>query len=420
MSRYNYVEKIIAKKLDSFPMVKKISRNLYQRAMYVIHRKKNFQVELNNNVNLFCVDSQYENFFGYYDKSPWNTEMNKYLINRIFNDKLLISVVDLKHGGIQDIAETSTWNYQQGAMLQWISNTSKVIFNDISNEQIISRIIDLNEKKEFKINYPIQTIHPLKKRALGLNYKRLFKLRPEYGYQNQCVNLKIDEDDSKDGIFLIDLENGIYKLIISLSILKNNYPRDEMKNSSHKVNHIMYSRSGKRFVFMHRWLGPNGKFSRLYVADQTGDNLKLLLDDRMVSHYQWKDDEHLLVWARTKEYGDKYYLINVVTGERKIIGEGILDKYGDGHPSFSPDGRWIVTDTYPDKARIRHLLLYDTKNNELHEIGKFFSPWKFNNEKRCDLHPRWSPDGNFISIDSTHEGKRRNYIIDVSRIVRGE
>lgn len=420
MSKYNYIEKLIAKKLDSFPMAKKISRNLYQRAMYLIYRKKHFQIELNKDVNLICVDSLYENFFGYYDKSPWNTEMSKYLINRILNEKLIISVVDLKNDRIQDIAETYTWNYQQGAMLQWVSNTSKVIFNDISNEQIISRIIDVNNRIEYRINYPIQTIHPSEKKALGLNYKRLFKLRPEYGYKNQCVNLKVDENDSKDGIFLIDLENGNYNLLISLSTLKENNPRAEMENSNHKVNHIMYSRSGKRFVFMHRWLGPYGKFSRLYVADQTGENLKLLLDDRMVSHYQWKDDDHLLVWARTKEYGDKYYLINVINGVKKIIGEGILDKYGDGHPSFSPDGRWIVTDTYPDKARIRYLLLYDTENNELYEIGKFFSPWKYNDGKRCDLHPRWSPDGNFISIDSTHEGKRRNYIIDVSRIVRGE
>jgi Tol biopolymer transport system component len=39
-------------------------------------------------------------------------------------------------------------------------------------------------------------------------------------------------------------------------------------------------------------------------------------------------------------------------------------------------------------------------------------------EWRCDTHPRYSPDGTKVVIDSTHEGLgRQMYLIDVSRIV---
>ena len=87
----------------------------------------------------------------------------------------------------------------------------------------------------------------------------------------------------------------------------------------------MYSPSGKRFVFMHRWLGTKGKYSRLYVADHPdGENLKVLLDQRLISHYTWRDDEHLLVYGRMREEGDRYYLIDVKTGERQVVGKGIL------------------------------------------------------------------------------------------------
>jgi Tol biopolymer transport system component len=125
-----------------------------------------------------------------------------------------------------------------------------------------------------------------------------------------------------------------------------------------------------------------------------------------------------LVWGRTEEQGDHYYLINVDDGAWTIVGESVLDKYGDGHPSYSPDRRWIVTDTYPDKARQRHLLLFNTETEELIELGRFFAPWAFDGPERCDLHPRWSPDGRHISIDSAHEGVRKSYILDVDEIVQ--
>ena len=59
----------------------------------------------------------------------------------------------------------------------------------------------------------------------------------------------------------------------------------------------------------------------------------------------------------------------------------------------------------------------DIKKDKLINIGTFSSAMKFHGYNRCDLHPRWSPDGNYISIDSTHQGKRKTYIIDVSKIM---
>lgn len=50
-------------------------------------------------------------------------------------------------------------------------------------------------------------------------------------------------------------------------------------------------------------------------------------------------------------------------------------------------------------------------------LSKFFGPLEDDGYYRCDLHPRWSPDGTKVSIDSTHESFRNSYIIDVSEII---
>jgi len=47
------------------------------------------------------------------------------------------------------------------------------------------------------------------------------------------------------------------------------------------------------------------------------------------------------------------------TDKYKIIGDGILDIYGDGPLHVSPNKKWLVTDTYLDKGRVRELILFD-------------------------------------------------------------
>jgi Tol biopolymer transport system component len=51
-------------------------------------------------------------------------------------------------------------------------------------------------------------------------------------------------------------------------------------------------------------------------------------------------------------------------------------------------------------------------------LGHFHSPQAYSGEWRCDTHPRFSPDGTKVVIDSPHGGNGRQlYLIDVSGIV---
>jgi hypothetical protein len=43
----------------------------------------------------------------------------------------------------------------------------------------------------------------------------------------------------------------------------------------------------------------------------------------------------------------------------------------NGHISYLPGGRWIVSDTAPDRERKQHQYLYDTKTRRKTDLGAF-------------------------------------------------
>jgi Tol biopolymer transport system component len=68
----------------------------------------------------------------------------------------------------------------------------------------------------------------------------------------------------------------------------------------------------------------------------------------------------------------------------------------EGQPLVAPDGKWIVTDTYPNKARFSNLYLYNVENNSIKKVGEFHQPLVYKKERRIDLHPKWSSDSKSV------------------------
>ena len=412
--------------LDSAPGLRALAKSGYQRFNYVVHGGRRQAMRLHPAVAIDrAVRDQpgtagVECFFGYFDLQPWSAD-GRYLFHRWRPrgmPRAEICVQDPASGRARVVGETRAWNFQQGAMAQWVRREGAecVVFNDAVDGKLACRIV-APDGSERRLPWPVQALDPGGGEALSLNYRRLARIRPEYGYDVAVENFSPDQPMDRDGLWRVDLGSGNSTLIVTLADLARIEPRADMAGADHKVNHAVYSPDGTRFVFMHRWLGGSGKFSRLYVARADGTGLRQLLDHRMVSHYAWRDEHRLLVYARTPAQGDRYYLLDVDTGAREMACGGALDRFGDGHPSWSPDRTWIVTDTYPDRGRMRRLLLCRPRDGIVIEAGAFHAPWRYDGPVRCDLHPRWSRDGKRISIDSAHEGVRWSYAVDVSRLV---
>ena len=101
-----------------------------------------------------------------------------------------------------------------------------------------------------------------------------------------------------------------------------------------------------------------------------------------------------------------------------LFGSGVMTK--NGHCTYLPANEWILNDTYPDRDRLQHPYLFHVATGRKVPLGHFYSPPEYKGEWRCDTHPRFSPDGRMVVIDSPHTGTGRQlHLIDISGIVAG-
>lgn len=414
---YNNAERWLGRRLESFPLVRRGLKCVYQRLNYFLSRPAE-RLTLLPEIRLVDVPEQNEHFFGYFDKSCWSPDQRRVAYHRISDERSVeVCTWDVASRQPQVLATTPAWNWQQGAMTTWLDD-DHIIHNAVENRRYVAQTRHVRTGKiEGTCPWPVQCVCPQKRIAISLNYRRLARLRPDYGYFVDVENFQPDMPEDRDGLWRVDLVSGTGELVLSLAELKRHQACPEMEGADHKVNHAVFSPDGTRVLFMHRWISARGKWSRLYSVSPDGSKLHLLADERMVSHYAWRDSQTVIAWARYGGQGDHYFVFTDRQAGATILGGGQLDQFGDGHPSFSPDGRWLVTDTYPGRDRRRRLLLFDTQRERLHELGCFFTSWKFDGVSRCDLHPRWSPDGKWIGVDSVHSGRRALYLLDVSGLI---
>lgn len=356
-------------------------------------------------------------FFGYYDVSPIDYE-NKYMLAMhlpLARDDQMMSVgyYDLNDSSkiFNSIGQTETWCWQQGCRLRWLpSEENCVIFNTIVDSRYGAIIYDLKSNKVLrKINSPIYDIDPKGEIGASLNFSRLQRLRPGYGYKSIPDHSISEMKPKYDGLFLVDIKNNGLKMVVSLDEISNYKNEKIIPNSEHYINHIFFSPDSRYIFFFHLWADKKSRDSRLFRYDIEKDKLKLIIDNT-VSHYTWKDDKSFII---TEFHNEKlsYNIYDLDGSLQSVIGNDLLIK--DGHPSFCSKNDFLISDTYPNYFGFQQLFKYDLKLNSYTPLCNFYTKSKFQGEQKCDLHPRLSHDGKTVCVDVVDNGKREMAIISL-------
>lgn len=402
----------------------------------------------------------HQHFFGYYDKHVWDRTGRYLLANRVMmmqtdltgEEVAEVGFFDLENGDeFHCLGQTTTWNWQMGCQLQWLEGEQgrQVIYNTSGTDKgsvypgFCSTVADVETGQRRTLPLPVFSVAPNGRDALCIDYSRLQHTHPTIGYNSVGPTPALENAPKDDGIHRMDLITGSVQLIISLRTLRDFQPVKSMDNAIHWVTHPVINPSSMRVLFLHRWTerveDETCWMHRLFTANLDGSDLRLLecsdhpipqllegfdpnsvgtfdyeKSDYQISHPIWKDKDHGMVWG---PHDDRIHYHLYDDRSKKVTVVGATSLRENGHMTYSPNGEWILTDTYPDdETHERNLILYNVAQDRRYDIGSFFADPTLGKPNRCDLHPRWSRDGRQVCIDSVHESERQMYIVDVSEL----
>lgn len=372
------------------------------------------------------TNSPGEHFFGYYDKTPWSTSGQLLLAMQTTfhdrqpeaDDRIKLGTIDCEGKRLFDsFATTTAWCWQQGTMLQWLPNRpDTVLYNDRRKDRFVGVVHELQTSYETEYERAIYALDPLGRYGIGLNFSRLATHRPGYGYEGLCDPHAHESAPDADGLWKIDLESGTATLLLSLAAIVAIDADDAMQGHTHWLNHAQINTDGSRIAVLHRWAPPGcPRQTRLLTVGPDGSDPRIVWSARHVSHYDWRNTNEILVWGGAPTRQNAFWSVSDSGSEPQLFGVNVLHE--DGHCSYSPNGDWIVTDTYPNDDRLRKLMLVRTLDAHCIDIAAFYAPPSVDGPLRVDLHPRWNRDSTKLCIDSIHEGTRQMYVVDVGPVV---
>jgi len=380
-------------------------------------------------------------WFAYYDKlqvdpsGRYALDMEVSFENRNVEptDVIKIGMIDLHDNDRwTELGTSSAWGWQQGCMLQWLPGSSEeIIWNDRGEDDYISHILNVKTGKKRTLPTAIYCVAPDGKTAYTTDFRRIDDMRPGYGYTGLPDPYADEKEPTESGVWRVDLETGKRELIVSCADVAAvplpspdvaRFPPGDPADAKHYFNHLLVNPDGTRLVFLHRWWAVyNRRYTRMFTCNPDGSDLRIVVDTGMTSHFDWRDPKHILAWTRVPSGHTGFYVMeDAVDGKMELIdGPGMRQ---DGHCTYLPDTDWIVNDTYPrGSGRLQELYLVHVPTLRKFSLGHFHLPPEYRgpgNHWRVDLHPRHTPDGKSLIIDSAHTGEgRQQFLVDIRHVV---
>ena len=412
-------ERFIYDLVKGNPQVKNFIRNWYQRIFDAFPKSPDLIKDI--------VYSKNHAFFGFHDVHQISHDDRKVLFNRAMfdlrmpgpEDQLQIWCADLTTGHEEIVGVSNTWNWHMGCRSQWVAEEGLVAFNTSTEEVgLILKRFDGDVEQHFK--YHASCFSDAGDFYVGHDFYHVEYGMPGYGYTNSRMGA--NNHVVSKSVYRVNVADGEPAWSVSVHDVEKHLGRCASASWFGFLTHTSISKNGDCVAFLYRQSDVQGDIlrreTRLVFVDSDGGNFRVAATGNMVSHYCWLNDAEVLAYCRTLEGNDAYCVICAESGAIiRELGYDVLAS--DGHPSVSSDGSVAVTDTYPDRRRKSRLLVGNQELNQFRLLAEVSSAKQYQSPDplhhwACDLHPRVSRSGEYVSFDSTHSGARATYVLSLN------
>jgi hypothetical protein len=374
----------------------------------------------------------------YYDVCPFSPSQ-RYLAatrlpyqdhNAVFGDAADVCVIDLQEQTIETVYTTKSWGFQTGANVNWGATDRHLYTNDVIDGTAVCVRIDLDSGETKAFAGPIYHIAPDESCVISFPLELLDITQVGYGVPSKDPRnpRSLPPGAAKDeGLWRTDLRTNEKELLVSLADLASNIPKPPPKEGgTFYLWHSRFSPRGTRIQQILRCVFPDGaggENTTVFTFNPDGSDIRFLPTDPVWGlgggHPNWHaDGEHLI--RNIPVAGKLRFCQWRYDGtDFKVLSEKLP---GGGHPRIEPDGRYIVTDTFPQRGgrqmvTLRFIDLKADAEEKLCTMPTISRDAAVDAVLRLDGHPGWSRDFKKVIFQAAPEGNRQLFIADLSKIV---
>ena len=370
----------------------------------------------------------------YYDVCPWSPSGRYFVCLRLpFEGRhpepdaeAEVRLIDLEARTVRSICTTTAWGFQTAAKQQWGRTDRYLYFNGRRDGKPVGVRYDLEAGPATRVDGPVWAVAPDESYALSPCLVCANLTQPGYGVsvapQDQIANTELATPD--DGFFRVDLESGKNELLVSLADVWEVLPnKEELRDKVLYAFHVKINPQGTRVMLVVRAKPTEGKYHpMLLTCRPDGSALKIVLPSTRwrkpssANHPVWHPNGERILMNVGMADGRKFALIDPDTGGIETL---IDEPEGVGHPTLTPDGRYLVTDTYerPPGRQRGTVRWVDLQAGSWRDLCTMGSPAPgtadaYELSRRIDLHPVLDRQGRRICFAAAPRGRRQLFIAD--------
>ena len=369
---------------------------------------------------------------------PWSPDGRLLLLLRYdrVDADAEVCVLDTATRDVRAVGCTANWNSHGAAFQQWQGDRDRILYLSVEDGE--PAVVTVRPDGSDEHVFPTGDLTP---------HARMCSPDGRWGYSATRLEVMFPNDEiaarHDKGLWRIDLETGARELVLSIDRAVALLPNPEDVEAFHLyAKMIVHHRRRERILFnlTNTFWDRDGKEPRtrcIVSLDADGSNPAYV--GRLLHHPNWHPIEDRIL-ANVLDFNDQVRF-GLYRADREGLLEYVPNTAGSGHPSFSPDGRWLCTDG-AGPGRCSRVGLYDPQTGhetvaaEYEAFSEGYASFRAVDNRaagetvtnalvraresdgrtwQTQAHPAWSRDGNAILFNADLGDGSQLYVVDVER-----